>query len=254
MGQSPLSKVHPKTGAVLEPLYVSATGRAYWPIMGASPDDPSNAGGGASGTGEGGEGTGSEGSGSEGQGSEGGQGSGEGEGGQGGKTTYTADEYEALKNRMQAADRRASTAEQKIKEAEDAKKGDLEKAQDKVKEHETTISTLTSQNADLRLQIAFLTSNDVTWHEGEAALKFAQSNGYLDGVVQEDGTIDKASLKSALKKLATEKKYLVKSASDDGDGGSGNGSSGGNVGTGNKNGMKPEDEAALRRKFPALNL
>lgn len=248
MGQR-LTKVHPKTGAILEPLYVSATGREFWPIMGASPDDPSNSEGGSSegGTGEG-DGTGQEGSGSEGQGSEGGS-------GDNGKQTYTAEEYLALQNRMKAADRRATTAEQKIQEQENAKKDDLTKATDKVKEHETTISTLQGQNADLRLQIAFLTSNDVTWHEGEAALKFAQSNGYLEGVVQEDGEIDKAALKSALKKLATEKKYLVKSAqSGEGEGGDEGRQSGANLGKGKQGGLKPEDEEALRRKFPALNI
>lgn len=248
MGQR-LSMVHPKTGATLEPLYVSATGRAFWPIMGASPDDPSNTGTGSGGEGGGEGGNGTEGSGTEGQGSEGGQGTGS----EGAKTTYTAEEYEALQNRMKAADRRATTAEQKIKEAEDAKKDDLTKAQESLKEQETKVSTLQSENADLRLQIAFLTANDVTWHEGEAALKFAQSNGYLEGVIQEDGSIDKAALKSALKKLATEKKYLVKSAAGD-QGGDQQNPSGGNVGNGTKKGLSAEDEAELRRKFPALNL
>lgn len=35
--------IHPHTGLVLEPIYVSPkTGRKFWPILGASDDDPSN--------------------------------------------------------------------------------------------------------------------------------------------------------------------------------------------------------------------
>lgn len=246
MGQSPLRKFHPKTGALLKPLLVDeVTGKAVWPIMGASPDDSSNEDGGSGGSNDSEGGNGNEGTGSEGQGSEGESG--------GEEKTYSKAEYEALQERMKAADRRASSAEQKIKEQEDAKKGDLEKANDKVKEHETTISTLQKEVSDLRLQNAFLSANEHSWHDADEALASAQRNGYLEGVVKEDGSVDKSALKTALKRLATEKKFLLKSSSSDSGSGS-SGPSGGNVGSGSGSSMSAKDEEALRRKYPALNL
>jgi hypothetical protein len=34
------AKFHPHTGALIEPLWIRPDGRAMWPILGASPDDP----------------------------------------------------------------------------------------------------------------------------------------------------------------------------------------------------------------------
>jgi hypothetical protein len=245
MSQRLNTMIHPKTGATLEPLWISPSGRVFWPIMGASPDDPADGEGGAGGADGSGAGNGENGSGSEGQGS----GSGQGEGGENTDVAKTP-EYIALMNRMQAADRRASAAEAKIKEAEDAKKDDVTKATEKVTELETSIKEKDGTIAELRLHNAFLMSNEHEWHDAEAALSLAQSNGYLSDVVKEDGTVDAALLKAALKKLATEKKFLVKAA------GEGDGTpSGGPVGSGNGKGKGKEiDEEALRRQFPALNL
>lgn len=36
------TKKHPRTGETIHPLWIRPDGRAMWPIMGASPDDPSN--------------------------------------------------------------------------------------------------------------------------------------------------------------------------------------------------------------------
>lgn len=36
----PTMKFHPHTGAPIEPLWIRPDGRAMWPILGASPDDP----------------------------------------------------------------------------------------------------------------------------------------------------------------------------------------------------------------------
>jgi hypothetical protein len=206
-------KVHPKTGALLEPLYVSATsGRKFWPILGASPDDPSN-GSDSSGGGEGSEG----GSGKDGAGSEG-QGSDTGDQKDGEDKAVPGSEYLALKNRMQAADRRATAAEQKIKEFEDKDKGELEKATEKAKTLEQSVNDLNAENATLRLQVAFLSTNEHAWHNSETALAEAERNGYLEGAVREDRSIDRAVLKTALKKLATERPFLVNTATGNGEG------------------------------------
>lgn len=252
-------KVHPKSGAYLEPIFVSPkTGRVFWPILGASPDDGSGSGSGSGGSGDGGQG-GDGNSGEGGNGSEGGSNSGSsGDGSEGGgKTTYSVEEYNALKERMQAADKAKAAAEAKVKEAEDAKKDDLTKAQDKVKEHETALAERDQTIASLRLENAFLSANTVTWHDPDEALASAQRNGYLEGVVKDNGDIDKGALKKALERLSKEKGFLVKSASGgEGEGGSGgsggSGSSGGNVGGGKGGkGNQLSDEDILRR-FPAI--
>lgn len=52
------TKRHPHTGQPLRAIFVRRDGRVFWPILGASPDDPAD-GGGSGGGGEGGDGGGS---------------------------------------------------------------------------------------------------------------------------------------------------------------------------------------------------
>lgn len=236
-----LTMHHPKTGAILEPLYFSAVrGRYVWPIMGASPDDDSNSGGAGDDGKNSGEGTGSEGQ----------ENSGDDKGGEGEDDQGKGEDAEAYKRRMQAADRRASAAEAELQKYKDKEKSAEEKANDKVKESETNLAEANKTIKTLRLQNAFLVADDQSWHDPETALDLAESKGYLVDVVEDDGTINKKLLAAALKKLATDKPFLVKKKSDEGSGGSG--ASGGDVGGGRGSGGKI-DEATLRRKYPALN-
>lgn len=158
----------------------------------------------------------------------------------------TKAELDRLKRRMQAADQRAARAEKELKKIKDAEKGELETAQDRASELEKENTSLKELLQSERLNNGFLSANKITWHNPAAALKLAQSEGYLEDVVDEDGTVDKKALESALNKLAKEHDYLVKPR--EGAGPSGD-SAGGRSGNGKDD---KAVKAADRRRAPAL--
>jgi len=241
------------------PMGIRPDGRKIFPIAGASPDDPSNDDGGAGGSGDGGGAGGSEGQG--GSGDDGGAG-GTGEKDAGGKESETVSksEYDKVLERMKAADRNSAEALKKLKELEEKDLSEQEKVAKRVPELEAQVTELSEENKGLKAKVAFLESNSHSWHNPETALKLAD----LSEVYGEDGSVDKKALKKAMDDLAKENPFLVKAANDDGKGGggkggtgaggNGQGSSGSNVGGGGKGGTNGTDEAALRAKYPALNL
>jgi hypothetical protein len=165
--------------------------------------------------------------------------------------TVSPEEYEKLKQRMQAADRRASEYETKIREFEDRDKTATQRL-------EGQIQNITEENKKLREDLkasrrdnAFLTTNGVTWHDASMAL----GNIDWDTVTDEQGEVNTSALKKEIERLAKEKPFLVK-ASTSGSSGGGNGKdkqgpSGHHPGgsTGDK---KTADRAALEKKYPAL--
>lgn len=121
--------------------------------------------------------------------------------------TISKAEYEKIKTRMQAADRRASAAEQKVKDFEKAGQTDLEKAQTERDEAFRERDAERQQLQSLRIHNAFLTANDVNWHDSGDALSMLQSH-YMDGVeIDDQGNV--SGMKEAIKKMAKEKSYLV---------------------------------------------
>lgn len=159
--------------------------------------------------------------------------------------TVTRAEYDQIKARMQAADKRAADLQTKIKEWEDKDKSDLEKAQGQVE-------TLTQERDDLRgklkdqaLQNAFLTDNKYSWHDPRDALRLMDMEG-VD--VSDDGSV--SGLKPAIEKLAKAKPHLVKVD----DSGNGKGSSGasGSANNGTRKGGKPDPPKNYSSRFPAL--
>jgi hypothetical protein len=160
------------------------------------------------------------------------------------------EEFDRLFQRMQAADRRATAAETKVKEQDRAKMDDLTRAQAELEEVRGKLGETENALKTERLHNAFLASNTVTWHDPELAM----SKIDLEGVQKDDGTIDSAALKKAIAALAKEKPFLVKS--EDGNDSKGkNGSSGAGVGTdmgGNHKDKAAANRAALERKYPAL--
>lgn len=244
---APLLKRHPKTGALLEPLGSTKRGRLIWPILGASPDDDTDDAGGNDQDADNGDDDGDDSSEDDSDDSD------DKEGKKSDKPVSKAD-YDALHRRMVAADKRASSLEAEKKKADDAKKDDLTKANDKVKDLEASASEKDETIGGLRLEVAFLSSNTHHWHESDLALETAQNKGYLENVIDEDGTIDRPALKKALDKLAKDKPFLLGKSGqddddDDSDSGSGSGSSGGNVGRGNSRDGIKATEARARSKF-----
>lgn len=237
------------------PIGYLPNGKAIYPVGGASPDDPSNDDKGSGGSGDGGGEGGSEGQGDKGDDGKGGTGD-----GAGGNKSETVDkaEYDKVLERMKAADRNSAAALAKLKELEEKDLSEQEKVLKRVPELEQSLKDLQEENKGLKARVAFLGLDGFSWHDPDVAL--AQVD--LSEVTNEDGTINKKELKKAAEALAKEKAFLVKAASDDkgddkGKGGSGNGqgSSGSGVGSGGRGaGNNGTDEAALKAKYPALNV
>lgn len=159
-------------------------------------------------------------------------------------------EAEKLRKRMKAADRRASAAEAKIKQLEKKDQTALEAAQSEAAEAKETLTTVQAENSGLRLKVAFLESNTIQWQNPGVAIKVAQADGYLDDVVEDDGTVDSKALKAALSKVARDHEYLVKkSTSEKKTGASGEP---GPEGNGNSKDDK-KSKSVIKSRFTALN-
>lgn len=160
--------------------------------------------------------------------------------------TYTPEEYEALHRRMQAADRRASDLQSKVKEFEDKDKTELQKAEGERDSERDRANAAEEALRGERIANAFLASNTVTWHDPSDALAMLRSR-YMDGVeIDDKGQV--TGIKKAIEKMAKEKKYLVNS-------GSGASSTGDQM-NGARKGEKPDTQKAkdedIRRRMPAL--
>lgn len=165
--------------------------------------------------------------------------------------TVTKADLERMEKRMKAADKRASEAEAALRKIDDSKKDDLTKAQDRVTEVEEENGTLKDTVSGLRLEVAFLKSNDQSWHKPGTALRLAQSEGYLEDVVDDDGKVDEKAMKKALSNLAKDHEYLVNKGSGSG---GGSGSSGSPAGGRSGNGKDDKQvEEGDRRRAPALS-
>lgn len=247
-------------GLLSVPMGVRPDGRLIYPIAGASPDDSSNDEGGAGGSGDGGAGGGSEGQGDKGDG-----GTGDGADGKdsGAAGTVSKEEFDKVMARMQAADRNAAAAAKALKDLQDKDLSEQEKVAKRVPELEQENTALKSENQKLTAKVAFLGLDGFSWHDPDVALGQVD----LSEVFAEDGSVNKKELKKVAEALSKDKPFLVKSAADSGDGkdgkggtgaggnGSGQGSSGAGVGSGGKGGSgNGVDEAALKQKYPALNI
>lgn len=233
-------KRHPLTGELIEPVGFLPNGKCVWPIMGAADDDDDDDDDGddtsGGGTDDDKKGT-----------------KDDDDAGGGDDDKVSKADYDAVVRRMKAADKRASELEAEKKKDEDAKKDELQKAQDKVTELEQSVEDAQKTIKSLRLENAFLTANKHTWHNPDVAMKLAQDQGYIEDIIDEDGKVDKTALSKALDRLAKEHEYLVKKPEkqddDEPDGPSGE-PAGGRSGNG-------KDTAAnnqkMRSRFPVLN-
>ncbi len=193
-------------------------------------------------------------------------------GSEGQKKSYTPEEYEGLRRRMQAADKAKSKAEKALREKQLAEKGELDRAKTETADAVKAKEGLEHAVEQLRLHNAFLSSNAYTWHDPEDALRLADLS---DVEIDDDGKVH--GLEEAIKKLATKKPHLLKAKgnrktvsddeddTDDGDDNSdededdtpnrnGKPASGSSVGSGKSNRGKPKkfDADYLRKTYPAL--
>lgn len=179
-----------------------------------------------------------------------------GAGGDAGASTDAAtvaqmrEQLSAADRKRLEAERAAQAAQAKLKEIEDKDKSELERTTERVAQLEQEKAKADEEIAKLRLENAFLAANEVEWHEPEEALMLAQTGGYLEGVIKEDGTVDKAKLKTKLAQMAEKKKHLVKTKTD----APPPGPSGAPLGSGGR--TPPEsgdpDSAALKQRYRTL--
>lgn len=129
--------------------------------------------------------------------------------------TVSREDFEKLQRQLSAADQKRSEAEKELQKIKDADLSELDKAKKDMQSVTEERDSALAEVNKLRLENAFLSTNDVTWQNADAALTLARTQGYLDDVVNDKGEVDKAGLKKALKKLSDEHKYLVKKSNDD---------------------------------------
>lgn len=157
--------------------------------------------------------------------------------------TYSAEEYEQLKSRMAAADRRADAEAAKVKKFENANKSDLERAQAEAAEAKQKADALAGQLKNAALQNAFLGNTSVTWQDPTDAFALLQQH-FMEGVeVDEAGKV--TGMDNAVKLLAKNKAYLVKPAAAS--------EATGTAQNGQRKGEKENGiDAGLKSRFPSV--
>lgn len=171
---------------------------------------------------------------------------------------YSTREYEKLKTRMKAADKRASDTETRLRTLENKDKKPEEITSQEAIDAKAKADKLAEDNRTLRLHNAFLASNTVDWVDPEDALHLVDLS---DVDVDDDGIVDRKALARALRDLAKRKPHLVKKSKasgkddddeeDDEDQGSRRSA---NTMNGKRKGSRSgTDRAALEKRFPALS-
>lgn len=184
--------VDPRNGTPLRPLGVFR-GRSIWPVMGASPDDPSSVEDDPekSGQNEDPEGTSKTGDG--------------GEGDPRAKIDALTDEKDRHVRRRQEAEKERDELRARLAEIEGKDKTELEKVTARVTELESENGTLRADLHQARIENAFLTDNKYSWHNPRRALDLADLS---EVEIDEDGKV--LGLSKALDALAKSDAYLLK--------------------------------------------
>lgn len=147
------------------------------------------------------------------------------------------------RNRMKAADQRASKLETELKQLRDKDLPEAEKLKKDFAETQQQLADLQDANKQLALKNAFLEDNSYTWHNPKRALSLVDLSQVE---INADGTV--SGLKDALKALATSDAYLLKTEAETPEnkpGGTAPGNNGGSVGG------KP-DTKKMASRIPAM--
>lgn len=242
--QHPEFMVHPRTGELLSPIGTFG-GRVVWPVLGAADEGDNSGGNNDAGDNDNNAGGDNQNANDGGNNDDGGN-AGQQQNGDG-ERTYTQADFDTLMNRLKAADRRASTFETELKKLQDAGKSE---AQRKEEEHANATKEADKLREDLRkarIGNAFFAVTGHNWHDPSDALEMLMSR-YLDGVeIDDNGRV--TGIDAAVKKMAKEKTYLIKTetsgstATDQ--------MNGKRKGQGNEADQKAKNEALMKR-FPAM--
>jgi Phage minor structural protein GP20 len=158
--------------------------------------------------------------------------------------TVSKAEFEAIRERMKAADRRAADFESKFKQLTDKDLPAAEKLKRDYEDAVKQVETMRATNAKLALGNAFLADNTYEWQNPARALQLIDQSGIE---VSEDGTV--TGLKDALKALATSDPYLLKNKTQEETPPPGGTAPGNNGSTG----ASTPSHKALAARFPALS-
>lgn len=218
-----LVRIHPKTGQIIEPLYVRENGSVVWPVLGAASDDPDD----PAFTGEGDDGD--EDDDNEDDEDEDDEPKPKKRPVKKAKSKKAEDDDEEEEDddeddRPTRPERQAARYRVKLRETEKALRdvqAELKAIRDKdskpdevatrdLTEARATVDKLTAQNRTLAAQLAFFTANTINWIDPADAFALAEREGLLEDVIDEDGTVDKRELRRGLRELAKRKKHLVK--------------------------------------------
>lgn len=130
---------------------------------------------------------------------------------------YTKAEVDAIINESKGYRKRAQTAEGKLSDAEKAQMTALERANKENEENKKR-----ADEAERRVTVLTLQQNVVTEAVAQGFTNPSDVVAFLnitDIKLDDDGKPDTNSLKAAIKRLATEKPYLLKTNAGNGDGG-----------------------------------
>jgi len=169
------------------------------------------------------------------------------------KPKYTAREYDKLKRRLAASDKRQGQLQKQLDELKAGKAGELDKAvKAEIDELKPKADKLDKDNRAMRLQLAFLSTplKGVVWEDPEAAMKLVDLSDV--DIDPDTGSVDKRDLAAAMRRLAKDKPYLVKKASKKDDDEEDDQSSGNPMNKRRKS-SKQVDRAALAKRFPVLS-
>lgn len=158
--------------------------------------------------------------------------------------TVTRSEFDQLKKRMQAADKRASDALAELDQRKRADQDELTNAKQDLEKAQKRIAELEKQIDKTALENAFLTDNGHEWVDSSDALRLLD----MDGVEVKEGTV--TGLKPAIEKLAKAKPHLLKPETGSGKGSSSEAS--GSAGNGRRKGQTGERTVDYTNRFPAL--
>lgn len=164
--------------------------------------------------------------------------------------TVSAADYEAIKARMIAADRRAAAAEKLVKDAADAQLSEAEKTAKALADTQAELAKERETNQTQAVENAILADPTYSgkWHDPQVALTLVDRD-----LITFDDKGKPQGVKAALDKLAKDKAFLLKPADNagEGDDDKSKGGSTGAAGAPRQQGTA-NSRADMEKKFPAL--
>ena len=249
---------HPKTGELLEPVYVWKNGRVSWPVMGGAEDDDS-------GSGDDDAGDEDEDESEDEPEDEKDDADDSDDDAEKGKKKKKSDPQAKIKALEEEKDRHFKNAKKYKKQAADLEarlklledKAERDKIAQEAKDKATEAAT-----QRLHLENAFLRANEIDWIKPEQALALLLADPDEYEVEFDDsGKVDRKSLRAELKRLAKANPHLVKPKQSKGkddeedadDAGSQRQTASTMNGTRKGKKDKPKTREELAKRFPALN-